>query len=297
MQASDDALDFFDSLLVFDHIYPFALEQLPIMSSRRVFDVGLGVLKHKDGKRNKSLRSHSVGGDGVVNGTSGPNQDNALVPRHKKSNPNLATKHQNTLSNDEPVILPPPNQPARNDFDFPLPPSKPNSPENNQSNGDGERSLQSSHMEDKYKPERRASVDNGQNFDLKPPPPRIKVKSIDTLSEQLFSGDHLRVILQDPSFFLRFTAFLNRYRPQCAPTLVRYLESQKAMKAVAYANALAETIRPIPGESSSHCPAASIESGFKAQSDKSFDSLINEALPAYVRLFRFRSPSETFTKL
>lgn len=301
MQPSDDALDFYDSLLIFHRICPVAVENLPIMS-RRVFDVGLDMgrirngLKHnKDGKRSKSFRSNSTKDDTLVDDTPIPTQNNALVTRHKKSNPNLATKsqnHQHTLSNDEPVVLPPANLPATMDAKFPLPPSNRTSPQQNHLNGNGERSLHSSQLfpsgssngspEHVPKPERRTSSDNIQNFDLKPPPPNSKVKNIDTLSEQLFSGDHLRVILQDPSFFLRFTAFLNRYRPHSAPVLVRYLEAQKAMKAVEYANALAETIKPTPGEHSSPCPAASVDPRFEARSKRSFESLVNEALPAYI---------------
>lgn len=178
------------------------------------------------------------------------------------------------------------------DSDFPLPPSKREAPQQNQPNENGDRSLDSSRLlpsgtsngslGNVPKPERRGSSDNNQNFDLRPPPPNSRVKNVDTLSEQLFSGDHLRIILKDPSFFLRFTAFLNRYRPQSAPILVRHLEAQKVMKAVEYANALAETIRPTPGEHSSPCPAASIDPKFEASSKRLFDSLVNEALPAYI---------------
>ncbi|KAL9071653.1 MAG: hypothetical protein Q9161_004078 [Pseudevernia consocians] len=301
MQPSDDALDFYDSLLIFHRICPFAVEHLPIMS-RRVFDVGLDMgrirngLKHnKDAKRSKSFRSNSTKDDSFVDQTPLPNQNDALVPRHKKSNPNLTAKRQNhehTLSNEEPVVLPSANTPAGMDSEFPLPPSKRTSPEQTQLNGNGERSLHSSQLfpsvpsngspENARKPERRNSSDNAQNFDLKPPPPNSKVKNVDTLSEQLFSGDHLRVILKDPSFFLRFTAFLNRYRPHSAPILVRYLEAQKAMKAVEYANAVAETMRPTPGEHSSPCPAASVDPRFEARSKRSFESLVDEALPAYI---------------
>lgn len=297
MQPSDDALDFYDSLLIFDRICPFAVDNLPIMS-RRVFDVGLDMgrirngLKHnKDGKRSKSFRSDSTKDEKLPHNASPPNQNNTLVPRQKKSNPNLATKRQNhqyTLSNEEPVLLPS----AGMDSEFPLPPSKHAPPQDHQLEESGERSLHSSQLlnsspsnaspENLPKPERRRSSDNAQNFDLKPPPPNSKVKNVDILSEQLFSGDHLRVILKDPSFFLRFTAFLNRYRPHSAPILVRYLEAQKAMKAVEYANALAETIRPTPGEHSSPCPAASVDPRFEARSQRSFESLVNEALPAYI---------------
>ena len=300
MQLSDDALDFYDSLLIFERICPFAVENLPIMS-RRVFDVGLDMgrirngLKHnKDGKRSKSFRSTSTNGHHVLDDTPLPNQNDSLVPRQKKSNPNLATNqqnHQHASSNEEPVVLPT-TDPVGMDSDFPLPSSKRESPVDNQVNGNGERSLHSSQLfasgqadgspEIAPKPERKTSGDNAQNFDLKPPPPNSKVKNIDTLSESLFSGDHLRVILKDPSFFLRFTAFLNRYRPNSAPILVRYLEAQKAMKAVEYANALADTIRPTAGEHSSPCPAASIDPRFEARSNRSFDTLVNEALPAYI---------------
>ena len=302
MQISDDALDFYESLLIFDRICPFAVENLPIMS-RRVFDVGLDMgrirngLKHnKDGKRSKSFRSTSINDRGPVDETHLPNQNNSLVPRQKKSNPNLATNqenHQHTSSNEEPVALPlKSHHPAGTDSEFQFPPSKGQSPMDNQVKGDGERSLHTSQLfasgqangnpEIAPKPERKTSGDNVQNFDLKPPPPNSKVKNIDTLSESLFSGDHLRVILKDPSFFLRFTAFLNRYRPHSAPILVRYLEAQKAMKAVEYANALADTIRPTPGEHSSPCPAASIDPRFEASSNRSFDTLVNEVLPAYI---------------
>ena len=300
MQFSDDALDFYDSLLIFDHICPIAVENLPIMS-RRVFDVGLDMgrirngLKHsKDGKRSKSLRSTSINGHGHVDETPLPNQNDSLVPRQKKSNPNLATDppdHQHTSSNEEPVHLPTTN-PVGIDSDFPLPPSKRESPVDYQVNVNGERSLHSSQLfasgqansspENAPKLERKTSGDHAQNFDLKPPPPNSKVKNIDTLSESLFSGDHLRVILKDPSFFLRFTAFLNRYRSSSAPILVRYLEAQKAMKAVEYANALADTMRPTPGEHSGPCPAASIDPRFEARSNRAFDTLVNEALPAYI---------------
>lgn len=298
MQLSDDALDFYDSIVIFDRICPFAVQHLPIMS-RRVFDVGLDMgrirngLKHnKDGKRSKSLRSASTNGHSLIDDTPLPHRDNALVTQHKKSNPDLATNHQHTLSDEEPVVLPTPNQLAGDYSKFPLPPSMRNSPEDKQPNGNGEPSLHSPQPfppgrpngspEDVSKSERKISSDNIQNFDLKPPPPNSKVKNIDSLSEQLFSGDHLRVILNDPSFFLRFTAFLNRYRPQSAPILMRYLEAQKAMKAVEYANALAETMNSTPGEHSSPCPAASIDPRFGERSNRSFESLVNEALPAYI---------------
>ncbi len=306
MHPSDDALDFYDSLLIFDRICPFAVEHLPIMS-RRVFDVGLDMgrirngLKHnkegKETKRSKSYRSTHSKDDSYMDDASLPDQHNPLVPqlKHKKSSPTISPQHTGQKPNQPSgtVVLPSPHLQDGPSSGFPLPPSNRSSPPE-QVNGTGERSLPSSqfyppkgtngspdHAQSPDQQMRRHS-DGEQNFDLRPPPPNTKVKQIDTLSEKLFSGDHLRVILKHPSFFLRFTAFLNRYKPHSAPMLVRYLEAQKAIKAVEYANALAETIKPAPGERSSPCPAASVDPRFEARSKRSFESLVNDALPAYI---------------
>ena len=295
MQPSQDAaLDFSDSLLIFDHICPFAIEHLPAMS-RRVFDVGLdmgrirnGLKPNRENKRSKSYRStKSVKDDTHTDDTPVPSGNNALVPamKHKKSSPTIGAQPDDGHDRAHDILVLPSNNP---DSDFPLPPSNRATPDEHV-NGNGERTLHSSQLhQNDGSPTHTPKTDDfrrhsdGQNFDLKPPPPNAKVKNVDTLSEQLFSGDHLRVILKDPSFFLRFTAFLNRYKPHSAPILIRYLEAQKAIKAVEYANALAETIKPGPGEHASPCPAASIDPRFEARLKRSFDSLVNDALPAYI---------------
>lgn len=311
MQSPDDAaaLDFYDSLLIFDRICPFAIEHLPVMS-RRVFDVGLDMgrirngLKHnkenKTEKRSKSYRSNYSKDDTFVEETCPPpDQNNAMVPhlKHRKSSPTIDHQqngHQRNQPSDT-VFLPASHDQAP-DPAITARPFNRTSPEgqvNGHGNGTGERSLHSSQLYQNQnkddsppksqKPEYiQRSSDETQNFDLKAPPPNIKVKNIDLLSERLFSGEHLRVILKDPSFFLRFTAFLNRYKPHSAPVLVRYLEAQKAIKAVEYANALAETIKSTPGEHPSPCPAASLDPRFEARAKRSFEALVNEALPAYI---------------
>ena len=299
---SDDAaaLDFYDSLLIFDRICPFAVEHLPAMS-RRVFDVGLDMgrirngLKHnkdssKPEKRSKSYRSTHTKDDNYVDTTAVPSEHNAIVPhlKHRKSSPTIDTQRNGHISNHQSGIASPQQQPDPNS-NFPQPPS--HQSEKQPGIDSGERSLHSSQLypPNDGNPQNRQSSepiqrtsDELHNYDLKPPPPNSRVKNIDTLSQRLFSGEHLNVILKDPAFFLRFTAFLNRYRPHSAPTLVKYLEAQKAMKAVEYANALAETMRPSPGEHPSACPAATIDSRFEARSRRAFESLISDALPAYI---------------
>ncbi len=290
---SDDALDFLDSLVIFDRICPFAVEHLPAMS-RRVFDVGLdmgrirnGLKSNKESKRSKSYRSTATPNqksDDHTDDTPNSNQL-AMVPqmKHKTSSPTI-----NGQQNQNPSLPDAGHKHQRTqDFDFPMPPkNSSSSPEY----VNGERYLRSSQFNPPddspttaQRPDHiRRPSDTNQNFDLKPPPPNTRVKHVDTLSEKLLSGDHLKVILKDPSFFLRFTAFLNRYRPNLAPVLMRHLEAQKAIKAVEYANALAEIIKPAPGEHNSPCAAASVDPRFEARSKRAFDTLIVEALPAYI---------------
>lgn len=128
------------------------------------------------------------------------------------------------------------------------------------------------------------SSDDTDDFDLKPPTRSKKPTSLDVLSESLFGGGHLDTILQDAQFFVRFTAFLNRYRPQAAPVLIRYLETQKAVKAVEYANAVAESVAPLPSDSESEKKhtAAQLDTAFEAMRKKAFEDLLSQALPAYV---------------
>ncbi|KAI4276739.1 MAG: hypothetical protein L6R38_005584 [Xanthoria sp. 2 TBL-2021] len=251
--------------------------------SRRVFDVGLDVDRIKNGlklhstnKRNRTQRSASISGSPPKELSNG--NQLAIVPKlnGKKSNPTLQSERQEDFQplSPDPVVLPSVYSPTTHDF--PQPPPTMN----------GTRSSAEDHMEPLHTP-----TDDSNNFDLKAPPPNKPVRFLEHYSEKLFSDGHLRFILRDPAFFLRFTAFLNRYKPHSASILLRYLEAQKAVKAVEYANALAESLKPIPGDASSQipCAAATLDSRFESRSRRAMDTLVNEALPAYI--------TQAFTKV
>lgn len=277
--------DSIDSWALFDRTFPSTSHSSPIMS-RRVFDVGLDVDRIKNGlkihssnKRNKHQRSASISESRPRT----PPESNqlAVVPRlkPKKSNPSLRAERQDSVQplSPEPLILPP-NSPSTTD-DVPQPPI--HSPIMN-----GDHPSAEDHMEPLHTPN-----DEHNNFDLKAPPPNKPVKFLEHYSEELFSDAHLCSILRDSTSFLRFTAFLNRYRPQSTPILLRYLEAQKAIKAVEYANSLAESFKPIHGEPSSQmpCAAATLDSRFESHTRQAMDALVNEALPAYI--------TQSFTKV
>lgn len=92
------------------------------------------------------------------------------------------------------------------------------------------------------------------------------------------------VSISNINFFHRFSAFLNRFRPYLIPTLIRYLEMRKVIKAIEYANALAKKIR-WPSQSDhykfSSLGAASTHSRFDDFASKELLLLVTEALPAF----------------
>ena len=296
---NDSQRDSEDFSLIFNRVFPSTASS-PVMS-RRVFDVGLDMGRIKNGlKLSKSDKSDSPKRAKSHRSASTPiahadesclNRQVATVPRlpGRKSSPTIrAVDYQEHVPVNGTIVLPSPGSPSS--ADFPIPPS----PHPRSSMLDGEHSSPDNHHQMGYP----SFGDNGQDFDLRPPPPNKPVKMLDSLSERLFSAEHLEVILRDPAFFLRFTTFINRYNPSSAPILVRYLEAQKAIKAVEYANTLAESIKPLPGEQSSQipCAAATVDARFEARATRALNSLLHDALPAYITYGLVKVVTETIVR-
>ncbi|KAJ4343120.1 hypothetical protein N0V95_006735 [Ascochyta clinopodiicola] len=127
----------------------------------------------------------------------------------------------------------------------------------------------------------RHSTNLEHAYDLSPPPPAITDRSAELVAERLFSIDHLNVILNDQVHLQRFTTFLLRYHAHTLPILVRYMDSQKALQAIEYANSLANQITQQPSWPSK-VNAASPDPRFEQLSQGALEELVAEALPAYV---------------
>jgi len=140
--------------------------------------------------------------------------------------------------------------------------------------------------------------DYGQSYDLAPPPPKEALTTIDSLSERLFGEDHLHLILRDPTHFMRFTAYINKYRSKTASLLNRYLETQKALKAIEYANSVAEMMYALPEDRSSFvpCTAALLDGRFEERGKRAFETLVNDGLSAYVTRVLVDAVSDTMVK-
>ena len=107
--------------------------------------------------------------------------------------------------------------------------------------------------------------------------------SLEARSEKLFSREHLKTIFADPSLLLRFTAFLSTHRPRSVPVLIYYLDALKALKAIRYANAIAEALSPIPGHDFTvNLAPASANAALEHKANQAFDAMVREDLPAYV---------------
>jgi hypothetical protein len=136
-----------------------------------------------------------------------------------------------------------------------------------------------------HAPINRFSTDELTAFDLHPPPPTESDPLCEVLVQRLYSTAHLNVILKNPTYFQHFRGFLDRHRPQCIPTLVRYMESQKALTAIRYANALADQmathLRPL-SKSSTKGDAAMIDLKFESLSERAMEELVSDALPTYI---------------
>lgn len=126
--------------------------------------------------------------------------------------------------------------------------------------------------------------DPAGSFDLVAPPEGDQQAfSLETRSEQLFSRAHLEMIFSEPSYLLRFTAFLSTHRPQSVPILIYYLDALKALKAIKYANAIAEALSPISKHDfTANLAPSTTNRGLEAKAASAFNVLTEEDLPAFI---------------
>ena len=129
--------------------------------------------------------------------------------------------------------------------------------------------------------------DDPANYDLVPPQLSgrdfANVYSLEQRGKEMFSRAHLQTIFDDPSLLRNFTSFLGTHRKQSVPLLIYYLDALKALRALKYADAVAEALDPLDGLSFTNGipkPSANVELQEKA--DYAFDAMVQQDLPAFV---------------
>lgn len=102
-------------------------------------------------------------------------------------------------------------------------------------------------------------------------------------SELMFSREHLLEIFKETPLLLQFTNFLSSKRPGSIPLLVYYLDALKALRAIAYVNAVAAALTPINDyDFSSHPARPTINSVLEEKARLAFDALVKDDLPAFI---------------
>ncbi|KKY23076.1 putative hisactophilin c49s mutant phototropin phy3 fusion protein [Diplodia seriata] len=124
--------------------------------------------------------------------------------------------------------------------------------------------------------------DDPGNFDLVGPDDHAsKDYSLEARSEKILSKEHLQAIFSDPALLNKFTAFLSAYKPKSLPLLVYYLDALKALRAINYANAVAEALEPIDDlDFTSDLARPTINTVLEEKAQRAFDQLAQEDLPA-----------------
>lgn len=131
--------------------------------------------------------------------------------------------------------------------------------------------------------ETRDSTEERDSYNLKPPPPirpHQLNNELEALSERFFSADHLDLILKDYALTVRFKQFLKTYRPAYIDVLKDYIEAKKAIAAIEYANAVANRLQ----SPATYSPlrTARLDERFETQAKQKEQTLVEEALPAYL---------------
>jgi hypothetical protein len=127
--------------------------------------------------------------------------------------------------------------------------------------------------------------DDPESFDLVVPnkAENSKSYSLEERSEKLFSKQHLEEIFKDTASLLRFTSFLSTARPKSVPVLIYYLDAMKALRAINYANAVAEALEPLQGHDFTQNPArTTVNAILEEKARAAFDSLVRDDLPAFI---------------
>ena len=107
--------------------------------------------------------------------------------------------------------------------------------------------------------------------------------SLEKRGEDMFSRQHLQTIFDDPKLLLKFTSFLGAHRKSSVPLLIYYLDALKAIRAIKYANAVAEALDPLDGLAfTTNMPKSTVNKELQEKADRAFEAMAQQDLPAFV---------------
>ncbi|CAK4009129.1 hypothetical protein DOTSEDRAFT_75510 [Lecanosticta acicola] len=128
-------------------------------------------------------------------------------------------------------------------------------------------------------------ADDAESWDLIKPGEQsggANLYSLEKRAEQLYSSEHLRIILDDPKLLLKFSTILRKYRPWRVPVLSHYLAACKALRALDYTNSLTRLLSTIPHDSALSTPELATNPQLEAVAKESFAALLSDDLHYYI---------------
>ncbi|KAF2160133.1 hypothetical protein M409DRAFT_70658 [Zasmidium cellare ATCC 36951] len=135
-------------------------------------------------------------------------------------------------------------------------------------------------------------VDDPNSWDVINPNTRTarewdqQLYSLERRAEELYSADHLHVILEDTEFHTKFSSFLRNYRPWRLPLLAYYWDALKALRALEYHNSLTRLLsqKTPPGLhiGGIHPPGLTNNTQLREAAQAAFDELLREDLHWYI---------------
>lgn len=126
--------------------------------------------------------------------------------------------------------------------------------------------------------------DDPQSFNLLAPAEgQGDAYSLESGAVQLFSREHLQSIFAEPASLQKYTSFLSSYRPQSVPVLLFYFDALKALRAINYANSIADSLEPIEGfDFTEHPPRPTVNTALEEKASLAFEAMVRDDLPAYI---------------
>ena len=134
-----------------------------------------------------------------------------------------------------------------------------------------------------FEPLREEEMDP-KSFDLVAPSSQeYGVYSLEKRSELLFSKEHMGTIVGSARLLGQFTQFLYTVRPASVPLLTYYLETEKAIRAIKYANAMTEALKRLEGHDfTSKIPEDTFNESLQDKHDAAFEALARDELPMFI---------------
>ena len=125
-----------------------------------------------------------------------------------------------------------------------------------------------------------------EDFISDAPPDIQKLIPLDKLCGLLFSRQHLQFVLEDQNMSNEFKAFVHTHRPGSVPLLARYINLDKALKSITYAEAIMQGLEAVEDHPfTKEASRVAMPWVIQGQIDKALDIFLIDDFRAFIAHF------------